>query len=115
MQQAAADRVLFLNEPNQQVRTVDLRFPEYVASPQSGRCKSDKLTSWPQNCKCRLAIQRACWSRKCQPGRTDCKVREGSERGKREEAGAIEEQLGACRAAGGTIQKRGSSIGHDSS
>lgn len=30
MQQAAADRVLFLNEPNQQVRTVDLRFPEYV-------------------------------------------------------------------------------------
>lgn len=30
MQQAAADRVLFLNEPNQQVKTVDLRFPELV-------------------------------------------------------------------------------------
>ncbi|KAI5370249.1 Putative NADH-ubiquinone oxidoreductase 17.8kDa subunit [Septoria linicola] len=39
MQQAAADRVLFLNEPNQQSRTVDLHFPELVnaASPYNVR------------------------------------------------------------------------------
>ncbi|KAM3419117.1 hypothetical protein BST61_g5065 [Cercospora zeina] len=30
MQQAAADRALFLNEPNQQARIVDLRFPEIM-------------------------------------------------------------------------------------
>lgn len=29
MELAAADRVLFLNEANQVVRRVDLRFPEY--------------------------------------------------------------------------------------
>ena len=30
IEQAAADRVLFLNEASQAVRHVDLRFPEYV-------------------------------------------------------------------------------------
>jgi hypothetical protein len=30
IEQAAADRVLFLNEASQSVRHVDLRFPEYV-------------------------------------------------------------------------------------
>ncbi|GIZ40135.1 hypothetical protein CKM354_000348700 [Cercospora kikuchii] len=30
MQQAASDRALFLNEPNQQARTVDLKYPEIV-------------------------------------------------------------------------------------
>lgn len=32
IEQAAADRVLFLNEASQSVRHVDLRFPEYVSS-----------------------------------------------------------------------------------
>lgn len=32
MEQAAADRVLFLNETPKQPRWVDLRFPEYVTS-----------------------------------------------------------------------------------
>ena len=32
MEQAAADRVLFLNETPKQPRWVDLRFPEYVPS-----------------------------------------------------------------------------------
>jgi hypothetical protein len=31
IEQAAADRVLFLNEASQAVRHVDLRFPEYVS------------------------------------------------------------------------------------
>jgi hypothetical protein len=31
IEQAAADRVLFLNEASQSVRHVDLRFPEYVS------------------------------------------------------------------------------------
>jgi hypothetical protein len=32
IEQAAADRVLFLNEASQAVRHVDLRFPEYVST-----------------------------------------------------------------------------------
>jgi hypothetical protein len=32
IEQAAADRVLFLNEASQAVRHVDLRFPEYVCT-----------------------------------------------------------------------------------
>jgi hypothetical protein len=32
IEQAAADRVLFLNEASQSVRHVDLRFPEYVST-----------------------------------------------------------------------------------
>lgn len=31
VEQAAADRVLFLNEASQATRHVELRFPEYVA------------------------------------------------------------------------------------
>lgn len=36
IEQAAADRVLFLNEASQSVRHVDLRFPEYVSSLRLG-------------------------------------------------------------------------------
>ena len=32
IEQAASDKVLFLNESNQSIRHVDLRFPEYVSS-----------------------------------------------------------------------------------
>lgn len=32
IEQAAADRVLFLNEASQAVRHVDIRFPEYVST-----------------------------------------------------------------------------------
>ena len=36
IEQAAADRVLFLNEASQAVRHVDLRFPEYVCTTLRG-------------------------------------------------------------------------------
>jgi hypothetical protein len=43
IEQAAADRVLFLNEASQSVRHVDLRFPEYVSFLALG---ADMMSLW---------------------------------------------------------------------
>jgi hypothetical protein len=45
IEQAAADRVLFLNEASQSVRHVDLRFPEYVFTLHLGE-KKDEGECW---------------------------------------------------------------------
>jgi hypothetical protein len=43
IEQAAADRVLFLNEASQAVRHVDIRFPEYVSTTWRARKKGIEI------------------------------------------------------------------------
>jgi hypothetical protein len=46
IEEAAADRVLFLNEASQSVRHVDLRFPEYVSFLA---CRADMMECVARN------------------------------------------------------------------